>query len=76
MAVYEYICLDCASRFDVIRPMSKAGEPIHCVRCESERTRRALSLFAAQTHGEHGQVQSLGSGCGCGGSCACGHNHN
>ncbi len=76
MAMYEYVCLDCHQVFDVLRPMRQADDLIRCGACESTRTRRALSLFAAQTTSAHGEAQSFGGGCACGGACACGHNHN
>lgn len=80
MPLYEYYCADCKTRFETLRPMSKADEPIQCKQCESMKTARVLSLFAAHT-GTHesGLAAESGSrgfsgGCGCGGgSCGCGH---
>ena len=80
MPLYEYYCADCQTKFDALRPMSKADAPIQCKNCESRRTSRALSLFAAHTGG--GQSDSstsfgnggFGGGCGCGGgTCGCSH---
>lgn len=78
MPLYEYYCADCQTKFETLRPMSKADEPIQCKQCESIRTSRVLSLFAAHTgvresgltagSGGHGS----GGGCGCG-TCGCGH---
>lgn len=75
MPLYEYYCLDCRKLFDVLRPMSQADAPIRCQSCEGEKTRRTISLFAAQTTSASGERTALGGGCGCGGSCACGHPH-
>ena len=74
MPLYEYYCLDCRKVFEALRPMSQSDAPIRCQSCESERTRRALSVFAAQVAG--GEFRSSGGGCGCGCACACGHSHN
>jgi putative FmdB family regulatory protein len=76
MPIYEYICLDCSTRFDALRSMKDADKPIACDHCSSQRTSRLLSLFNAQSGGR--VVAGTGSGgcAGCsGGSCAsCGVN--
>jgi len=79
MPIYEYYCDDCECKFDVLRSMSQADDPIACVQCEGMNTHRALSLFAAISKGESGQTRSVaGTGSGCS-SCAattcatCGH---
>lgn len=79
MPIYEYCCDDCEIKFDVLRTMSQADDPIACVQCEGMNTRRALSLFAAVSRGKGGETRSVaGAGSGCS-SCAatscttCGH---
>ncbi len=77
MPLYEYYCLDCRKLFNTLRSIQQADAPIRCHACESEQTRRTLSLFATQTsRGEVASPASSGGGCGCGGACACGHSHN
>lgn len=74
MPIYEYVCLDCKERFELMRPMKDADAPISCRKCESEHTSRMLSLFYASSGGR--VVAGSGPSCsGCaGGSCAtCGH---
>jgi putative FmdB family regulatory protein len=68
--VYEYVCQDCGSRFDALRPMRDADAPIACHECESEHTSRALSVFFAQSDGR--TVAGRDGGCAscAGGSCA------
>jgi putative FmdB family regulatory protein len=79
MPLYEYYCADCQTKFDALRPMSKADAEIQCKHCESMRTSRVLSLFAVNT-GATGSDASArgfsggGGGC-CGGMCGCGHQH-
>jgi len=75
MPVYEYYCADCQTKFEALRPMSKADEPIQCRNCESMHTSRAISLFAAFSKGEGGTSQAIaGAGSGCsacaGGTCS------
>ncbi len=76
MPVYEYYCLDCRKVFEALRPMSQANEPIRCRACESAKTRRSLSLFAAQTASDGEGYRALGGGCACGGACTCGPSHH
>jgi len=79
MPIYEYRCDDCETKFDVLRSMSQADDPIACAQCEGMNTRRALSLFAAISKGKGGETRSIaGTGSSCSScaatSCAtCGH---
>lgn len=79
MPIYEYTCRECNSRFEKLRPLSKADAPIACACCGSDATTRAISLFAAVSRGSNGEthrVSGTGGGCGsCAGThCAtCGH---
>jgi putative FmdB family regulatory protein len=77
MPLYEYYCAECRTKFEALRPMNKADAAIQCKSCESVRTSRVLSLFAATSKSE-GTAQAFsrnmggGGGC-CGGMCGCGH---
>ncbi len=72
MPVYEYYCADCRTKFEALRPMSKADAPILCQKCEGKHTSRVLSVFAAHSNGKAISGAGGGGGCaGCGGgSCA------
>jgi putative FmdB family regulatory protein len=78
MPLYEYYCADCRTKFEALRPMSKADSVIQCKSCESMRTSRVLSLFATHTKAEGSSASAstfsgpMGGGC-CGGHCGCGH---
>lgn len=78
MPLYEYYCADCRTKFEALRPMSKADTTIQCKSCESVRTSRVLSLFATSIKGEGSSNFSptfsgnAGGGC-CGGHCGCAH---
>lgn len=71
MPLYEYYCRACGTKFELLRPMSRAVEPASCPQGHpgAERT---LSLFAAVTRGENAEPAAAGGGCACGGACACG----
>jgi putative FmdB family regulatory protein len=69
MPIYEYICKDCGSHFDTMKPMKEADAPAACLDCNSQNTVRQLSVFVAKS----GNRTVAGSSCGCGncsgGSC-------
>lgn len=75
MPIYEYRCLECGERFDALRPMAQSDAPIACPGCETDRTARTLSVFAAHSGGKVVAGSGGGSCAGCaGGSCAsCGN---
>ena len=70
MPIYEYTCEGCGSKFDQLqRSMSNEVKP-KCPKCGSQKTHRALSVFAV---GAEGGAKSSGSAdvpmCGrCGGA--------
>ena len=71
MALYEYYCPTCETKFEQFRPMSASREPTRCPEGH-EGARRLLSVFAAMGTSEDGRPMSLVGGCGCGGACNCG----
>jgi putative FmdB family regulatory protein len=74
MPVYEYYCPSCATRFEKLRPMSAADEPVACA-AGHPKAQRLISVFARPARG--GSLEELpmasGGGCACGGACSCGH---
>jgi putative FmdB family regulatory protein len=76
MPIYEYLCTDCGARFDMLRAMREADQPVPCKNCESGHTARVISVFYAQSGGRVVAGGNNAAGCaGCsGGSCSsCGH---
>ena len=70
MPLYEYECSGCGTRFDALRSMSEADDPIACPQCEGKESQRMISLFSAV--GEQGVVAGGGSSCGsCSPSASC-----
>jgi putative FmdB family regulatory protein len=70
MPLYEYVCKDCNTRFEQLRPVSRMDDPADCPRGHA-RGERVLSTFAAITKDAAGNTSTVGGG-GCGG-CAGGN---
>ena len=72
MPIYEYYCPVCESKFEMLQSMRSAGAD--CARCD-QPAQRAISMFAAVTtsdEGELGPVAGMGGCHSCaGGGCAC-----
>jgi putative FmdB family regulatory protein len=80
MPLYEYVCDDCNAQFELKRKMTEIDAPAACPNCHGDHVARQISRVMAFTHGDGGEVSSLGSG-GCGGcagnSCgSCGSSRN
>lgn len=75
MPIYEYLCLDCRHKFDVIRSMSQADEPLACERCAGENCSRAISVFYAHSDGRSlaGTSASVCGTCNAGSCAGCSH---
>lgn len=69
MAMYEFYCRTCNSKFEKLLPMRAADSPVDCPDGHPT-TLRTLSLVAAPVRSDGGFI--AGGGCGCGGACSCG----
>ena len=65
MPIYEYACPKCKSRFELLRPMSRADEAAACPHCRS-KAQRVLSTFACRSKGAEGESSSIGGFNPCG----------
>ena len=45
MPIYEYICSECDSKFEQMRPLSQSDKAADCPRCHKP-ARRKMSTFA------------------------------
>ena len=72
MPIYEYVCADCAAKFE--RYLRSWGEAVACPNCSSEAVEKQLSRFA-MAGGSAGTSEGPGPASGgcCGGSCGCAH---
>lgn len=77
MPLYEYVCVDCDTKFEELRPQGRMDDPARCPQGHPAG-RRVFSVFAALTRDTNGETSSIGGGCGgCDGgctNCACGVN--
>lgn len=74
MALYEYLCRECETSFEVRRPMRDAEGDVTCPDGHRD-VRRKISVFAAvgasAGGATAGDFAGGGGGC-CGGACGCG----
>lgn len=71
MAIYEYYCPTCRTKFEQRRPMSEAGVATKCA--SGHKAERTITAFAmARTGGAIAldEAPAAGGCCG-GGGCAC-----
>ncbi len=75
MPIYEYQCLSCQHKFELIRPMSQADAPLSCQQCGASQVKRLLSVFYAESGGKAVAGMSEPSCASCSSSdCShCGH---
>ena len=62
MPLYEYYCPVCDQRFELLRPMARAGEPATCPagHADAERLISVFSAFAKSADGDVSPVASSG----------------
>jgi putative FmdB family regulatory protein len=70
MPIYEYTCKSCEKKFDhLARTMSASDAKVKCPHCGSEKTAKALSVFAAVGSDSKSSSSSDAPMCGrCGGA--------
>ncbi len=64
MPIYEYLCQDCQTAFELIRSYKDADSGLTCSQCNSDNIIRKISLFNATSSG-----RTIGGSSACG-SCA------
>jgi putative FmdB family regulatory protein len=65
MPIYEYVCPECDSKFELLRPLSQADEEASCPSCHKP-ARRKLSTFACFSTSDSGvptRIAGTGSSC-------------
>ena len=69
MPIYEYVCVECNTKFDARRSYSQVDDPLPCPECGASDARRLLSKFTAfrSSGGSTSAISGTGGGCG---SCA------
>ena len=46
MPIYEYQCMNCGNKFELLRRLSDKDNEIKCPKCNKTGVKRALSTFA------------------------------
>ena len=67
MPIYEYVCSDCESKFEQMRPLSQSGQSAECPKCHKP-ARQKMSTFAALSATLGGVPKTIP---GAGGKSAC-----
>jgi putative FmdB family regulatory protein len=76
MPLYEYVCNDCDTRFEELRPARRMDASATCPSGHPS-SRRVMSTFSAMTGSSYAEAEPTPSGGGCGGcagGCSCGAN--
>jgi putative FmdB family regulatory protein len=71
MAIYEYRCRTCDTRFEARRPMADADEPIACPDGHSSAMRLMSAFASTGRSATSAASMPLRPTGGCGGACAC-----
>ena len=59
MPLYEYYCPQCETRFELLRPMSRADDSATCPNGH-QRAKRVLSVFSSVSKGAVGETMPIG----------------
>ncbi len=59
MPIYEYVCSNCNSKFELLRRFSQASEAASCPRCH-QSAKRVLSIFACFSTDKSGVPSPVG----------------
>ena len=71
MPIYEYLCPDCEAKFELLRPLSQAGETASCPSCQKS-AERVLSTFACFSMNGSGLPSAIGgNACASCGAASC-----
>lgn len=71
MPRYAFSCRECASEFEVTRPMSRSSEPAACPEGHEDTVKLLTTVALTGSSGGGAPVPAAGGGC-CGGACGCG----
>jgi putative FmdB family regulatory protein len=63
MPMYEFVCRECGTRFEELRPPRLETLGVTCPACSSKKVERLPSSFAAGS-GRSGKTEGTGSSCG------------
>ena len=67
MPIYEYRCANCGTVFARLQPISTPANAMNCPDCDSSKTERILSTFAAGSRASESASFGAPAPCGAGG---------
>jgi putative FmdB family regulatory protein len=67
MPIYEYQCKDCGDDFEKVVRFSEADQNPACPVCQSQNTKKKISVFAPLGGSLKGGSSSTSTSCGSGG---------
>ena len=59
MPIYEYICPECGSKFELLRSLSQVNEGVSCPQCHNA-AERILSTFVSRAKSDSGLTTPIG----------------
>ncbi len=68
MPIYEYRCPKCSTKFEMLRPISKAEDDAECPKCK-QPSKRAISKFVSRAKDDLGFLSHMPTSSGSSGSC-------
>lgn len=60
MPIYEYECISCGHKFELLRKFSDDDSDIKCPKCDKQETKRVISSFATSSSGSSYTPSSYG----------------
>jgi putative FmdB family regulatory protein len=66
MPIYEYLCPECACKFELLRSVSGANEDASCPKCR-HKAKRVFSRFASFSKGADGESTPIAGSSSCSG---------
>lgn len=74
MPVFEYLCNECNTKYDIYHKSTSNPEEVKCPKCESKDHKKLLSSFSASVSAESSYDSCASGNCGIpsGGGCASG----
>jgi len=54
MPIFEYRCSDCSTKFEVLHKSGEKAEDVICPKCNSTKSKKLMSSFAASMDGGSG----------------------
>jgi len=77
MPIFEYRCIECDSKYEVLHKSSQSGEEVTCPNCNSKENKKLLSTFSPSVssgprYGSNEVPACANGSCGCNNGGMCG----